>query len=411
MERVFVMAKHSDDVLDVISKEQCCGCQACAQACPKQCILMKADKEGFLYPHIEESLCIKCGVCKKVCPILCPEETEPVSKKPTAYAAVCLDEKIRSKSSSGGIFTLLAERTLSKGGVVIGAAMTHDQRGVHHIAVETNEKLAELRGSKYMQSSIGDTYSLAQKMLQNGREVLFSGTPCQIEGLYAFLQKDYPNLCCVDLICHGVPSPFVWSTYLEEQEKCANASVWRTFFRNKKCGWKTYAVLLEFSNNTAYERVFFQDAYMQAFLQNICLRPSCYKCRFKKLNRISDITLADYWGIQDQYPDMDDNKGTSLALIHSEKGQYYLDMCYNQLRLKEVPVLQAISGNPSMLRSACPHRYRKQFFDHLGKIPFDRLVEKYCKRTHTLKELVIILLKQMQVYSIIQKLKRICIKE
>lgn len=396
-----------NNTINIEHATQCCGCQACAQICPKNCITMQADLEGFLYPHIEESVCIDCGSCKKVCPIL-HSEPELTEKKPMAYAAINLDERTRLESSSGGVFTLLAEQTLNKGGIVFGAAMADDQHSVHHITVETKERLTELRGSKYMQSSVGDTYLQARKVLQAGREVLFTGTPCQIEGLKAFLQKDYPNLLCVDLICHGVPSSLVWSTYLTEQEKCAGAPVQRTFFRHKKYSWKTYAVLLEFSNHTTYERVNGEDAFMQAFLKNACLRPSCHACHFKKLNRVSDITLADYWGIQNQYPKMDDDKGTSLVLVHSAKGQYRLETLRAAMKLQEVPVAQAISCNPSMISSAQPHRQRKQFFAHLGEMPFEQLVKTYCGNKRSLKSMGVVLLKKTGLWPLFQKLKHRC---
>lgn len=382
------------NAISIDSPAECCGCHACAQICPKHCITMQADAEGFLYPHIDADVCIDCGACEKICPML-HSEPAPISKEPTAYAAINLDEKIRQNSSSGGVFTLLAEQTLDNGGIVFGAAMTADQHSVHHIAIETKEALAALRGSKYLQSSIGDTYLQVRKALKSGREVLFSGTPCQVEGLRTFLQKDYSNLFCVDLICHGVPSPLVWSTYLAEQENRVGAPARRTFFRYKKYGWKTYAVLLEFSNNTAYECVFLHDAFIQSFLRNVCLRPSCYSCHFKKLNRVSDITLADYWGIQNQYPDMDDNKGTSLVFVHSEKGQHHIDSLRTSMRLLEVPVAQAIKENPSMTISAHPHKQRKRFFKYLGKMPFESLVAKYCNSEKSLKSRIKILLKKL----------------
>ena len=392
-------------MIHIENQSMCCGCNACAQICPKHCITMQPDAEGFLYPQVDESACIHCDLCEKACPILqSPQESK--GKVPDAYSAINKNEEVRGQSSSGGVFSLLAEQTIQRGGVVFGAAMADDQHGVHHIVVETPEGLAALRGSKYLQSEVGNTYNEARQALQAGREVLFSGTPCQIEGLRTFLQQDYPNLLCVDVICHGVPSPLVWNTYLAQQEARAGAQARRTFFRYKKYGWKTYALLLEFSNNKVYECVLSRDAFMQAFLRNACLRPSCHSCRFKKLNRASDITLADYWGIQDQYPEMDDDKGTSLVLVHSEKGQRYLDALCTQLRIKDSPIEQALIGNPSMLHSAKAHRRRKQFFDNLGKMPFDALVAKYCKPERSLKNRLKSMLKKIGVEKIVWKLKR-----
>lgn len=363
-------------MIDIKKKENCCGCHACAQICPKHCITMQEDKEGFLYPKINEKTCINCGACEKVCPIM-RNAPEPKNKTPDAYAAINQDESVRLQSSSGGVFSLLAQWTIENGGVVFGAAMSEDCRSVRHIKAENVQELKELRGSKYLQSIIGNTYCQVKKELESGRKVLFTGTPCQIEGLKSFLQRSYENLLCVDLICHGVPSPLVWRTYLSEQENRAGAPTRRTFFRHKKYGWKTYALLLEFSNNKTYESILSKDAFMQAFLQDACLRPSCHSCRFKKLNRVSDITIADYWGIQNQIPQMDDDKGTSLVLLHSAKGkEIFRSICEN-LSYQKVDVKTAISGNPSMLTSVKPHRHRDEFFDHLGKVPFDVLVKRY----------------------------------
>lgn len=392
-------------MIHIENKMDCCGCHACAQMCPKHCITMCADTEGFLYPQVDTTTCINCGACEKVCPIM-QVQPSPEKTAPNAYAAINLDGPTRAQSSSGGVFTLLAERTIRNGGIVFGAAMAEDRHSVRHIAVETMEELAALRGSKYLQSTIGEVYGQVQAALRFGREVLFSGTPCQIEGLRAYLQKEDPNLLCVDIICHGVPSPRVWDTYLTEQETRAGAPARRTFFRHKKYGWKMYAVLLEFTNNTAYERIFEQDSFMQAFLRNACLRPSCFHCRFKKLNRVSDITLADYWGIQNQHPEMDDDKGTSLVLIHSAKGRQRIDALGAQLRLLEVPVEQALSGNPSMLHSVKPHRNRQQLFANLGKMEFDKLVEVYCQPETSRKAALVRRLKKMGLGPIIKVLKR-----
>lgn len=391
-------------MIQIQKKQDCCGCHACAQICPKHCITMQPDAEGFLYPNIDESACIDCGSCEKVCPII-HSTREPSNRKPMAYAAMNLDENIRLASSSGGVFTLLAEQTIDKGGIVFGAAMSEDQHSVHHIAVETKTGLTALRGSKYLQSAIGDTYLQARKALWHGRKVLFSGTPCQIEGLRTFLQKDYPNLFCVDLICHGVPSPLVWDTYLTEQEKSAGAPARRTFFRHKKYGWKTFAVLLEFANNTAYERVASADTFMQAFLRNACLRPSCYACHFKKMNRVSDITLADYWGIQNQYPEMNDNKGISLVLVHSEKGQCCLNELGHFSHLKSVPVAQALINNPAMCCSVRAHKHRRQFFSHLGRMSFSKLVATYARDEIPIRRIILCYLKSIGLEPLIRALK------
>ncbi len=365
-------------MLELKDKAQCCGCAACAQVCPKHCITMQADDEGFLYPQINQEQCVHCGLCEASCPVL---NVQPEAEgKPKAYAAYSKNEDQRQRSSSGGIFSLLAEQTLSTGGVVIGAEMTENCRSVRHVAIESQDELYRLQGSKYLQSQVGTTYAQAKQYLAEGRKVLFSGTPCQIEGLRTFLKKDYENLLCVDLICHGAPSPKLWEKYVDYREKCAGAQVQRTFFRYKKYGWKTYAVLFEFSNNTAYEQRFSQDLFMQMFLQNLCLRPSCYQCKFKKMHRVSDITLADFWGSQSVCPEMDDDKGLSAVMVHSEKGQKAIDALQNQAAWKQVNVEQVVAGNSSMVKSCEKPPKRDAFMQEMDGMTIQRLGEKYLKR-------------------------------
>ena len=194
--------------------EKCCGCSACMQACPKKCIIMKIDLEGFWYPKIKKSLCIDCHYCEKVCPVL--HLLKKTDKTPVAYAAYSNEEYKRLNSSSGGIFTHLAEYILGEKGVVFGASFNEDYKSVKHILVENENDLGKLRGSKYLQSDINETYKIAKEKLDSGCLVLFTGTPCQIEGLICFLQKDYENLLLVDVVCHGVPSPKIWRDYLKK---------------------------------------------------------------------------------------------------------------------------------------------------------------------------------------------------
>lgn len=391
-------------MLDLKDKAQCCGCASCAQVCPKQCITMQADNEGFLYPQINQEQCIHCGLCEKSCPVL---NVQPEAEgNPKAYAAYSKDADQRLRSSSGGIFSLLAEQTLDAGGIVIGAEMTEDCRAVQHAVIESKDALYRLQGSKYLQSQIGTTYTQAKQYLVQGRKVLFSGTPCQIEGLRSYLKKDDENLLCVDLICHGVPSPKLWAKYIDDQEKHAGAQVQRTFFRHKKYGWKTYAVLFEFSNNTAYERIFLKDPYMQMFLQNLCLRPSCYQCKFKKKHRVSDITLADFWGCKNVCPEIDDDQGLSAVMVHSGKGQKAIDALQDQAKWKTVDVMQAMVGNPSMTQSCEKPLTRGAFMQEMDKMTIQKLGKKYLKRV-SIKERVIEKVKPRIPSKIKNALKRL----
>lgn len=243
---------------------QCCGCEACAQRCPRGCIEMKADQEGFYYPTVNEAECIDCGLCDKVCAMQVKTDLNE-NVMPKAYVAFAKDNEIRKKSSSGGLFTVLASAVIKQNGCVFGAVMSEDCKTVFHAKAQNQQELEAMCGSKYVQSRILDTYKCVEQELIKCRMVLFSGTPCQVEGLKAYLDRDYQNLICIDLICHGVPSPKLWKKYVAHREHCAGASVRRTFFRYKKYGWKEYSVLFKFSNNMEYEHIFSRDVFGQMF--------------------------------------------------------------------------------------------------------------------------------------------------
>lgn len=324
---------------------------------------MQEDIEGFLYPVVNQQECVNCGLCEKVCPVL---NVKMIEQELTAYAAYANDDDIRMKSSSGGLFTLFARQILSDNGIVFGAAFDRDFM-VHHIAIESEEELYKLQGSKYLQSRIENTYQEAERHLKSGRRVLFTGTACQIAGLKKFLGSEYELLYTVDVLCHGVPSPKVWKKYLDYQEKCHGGAVTRTFFRQKSFGWKTYALKLQFSNSSTYEQIFSKDLFMQMFLANICLRPSCYACKFKTLSRPSDITIGDSWGIENYMPDMDDDKGTSVVLVHSKKGQELFDLCQSGMVFKEAEVDKILPSTADSRKSVAMHPCRTYFFKKLDR--------------------------------------------
>ena len=384
-----------------IKKSDCCGCAACASICPKKCIKMRPDSEGFLYPNIDVEECVKCGKCEKACPAL-NNQSETVEVTPSVYAGYVKDETVRLKSSSGGIFTELAKNVLDKGGVVFGAALSEDCKTLRHVEVDQEERLEILRGSKYFQSNISDAYVKIKKYLETGTEVLFSGTPCEIEGLKKYLQKDYDKLLCVDLICHGVPSANVWEKYLQYQEGRAGAPVQHAFFRHKENGWKLYSLLLTFSNDRLYKQIFKKDLFMQMFLDNLCLRPSCYECKFKKMNRQSDITLGDFWGCQDLCPEMDDDKGTSLIVVHSEKGKAIFNEIQKDIVSREVSFQAVEVGNPAYLVPSPKPLSRGDFMSHLNDWSIPKLCRKYLQKP-TLKQKV----KNMIPKNIKNYLKRI----
>lgn len=360
--------------MQICEVEKCTGCAACYGSCNKDAITMSADKEGFPRPVIDEKKCVSCGKCGKVCPVVNPQPEQ--AGQPNAFAAYNINEEERLASSSGGLFTVFAKYVLENGGVVFGAAFD-EQFGVSHICVQREEDLYKLQGSKYLQSEIRNTYFEAKQILQQGRMVLFTGTPCQIEGLLCFLGKNYDNLYTQDLICHGVPSPMVWKKYVKYREKNAGAPVRRTFFRHKKYGWKRYALSLEFAKDEAYLQIFGEDLYMKSFLRNFSLRPSCYDCQFKKLHRLADITLADFWEIEKVAPEMDDDKGTSLAIIHTEKGQKLWEAVQTGIIQKEVAIQDALKGNPSMTTSVSKPLKRDLFMKAIRNKRFDKCIDEY----------------------------------
>ncbi len=357
-----------------LSPQMCTGCAACAASCPNQCIKMVADDDGFLYPQIQVDRCTDCHFCASVCPVLHPKS---LTHTPDAYAVMNKNEDIRERSSSGGVFFLLAEYIIEQGGVVFGAKFDESFKVVHGYA-ETLEGVQAFMGSKYTQSEIGQTYSQAKEFLETGRLVLFTGTPCQIGGLKAYLRREYTNLLCQDVICHGVPSPAVWKKYIEYREAEAASTTRRTFFRHKKYGWKMFSVQFDFTNCTEYIQVHSVDLYMRSFLRDLDLRSSCYNCSFKGAAIEADITLADFWGIEKVAPEMDDNHGTSLVIVHTEKGCKLFEAIRGNTKWQQVDFEQAIMGNPSMVRSVPKNPNRDRFMLDIQTKPFEKVVKKYC---------------------------------
>lgn len=374
-------------MIRIKSKADCCGCWACAQKCPKQCIKMEEDSEGFLYPKIDIHQCIDCGLCNRICPVI--NQTESTDCPLSCYAAYCQDEIIRKESSSGGIFTLLAEMIISQGGIVCGAIFNSQWEVVHTI-IESKEDLAQLRGSKYVQSKIGGIFTDVERLLKQNKRVLFTGSPCQIAGLHKLLRKDYTNLSTVDFICHGVPSPGVWRRYLNEIQFLPKTIAKNRYiqksqslmplikeirFRDKSDGWKNYRFVLTFvepSNKGEYETISisqgrFENEYMNSFLKNYNLRPSCYKCPSKSGRSGSDITICDFWGIENEIENMNDDKGVSGIIINTKKGQHLFDLIKSKCYHQSVEIDRLIAHNKSYNNNCNEPIYRKYFFRRFAK--------------------------------------------
>ena len=357
-------------MIQIHNPADCCGCHACASVCAHGAITMQSDTEGFLYPVVDKSACADCGLCEQVCPVIHQASpTQPLN----VYVARNNNEVIRRQSSSGGIFTLLAEAVIREGGVVFGAKFG-EEWNVVHASTETLDGLAAFRGSKYVQSAIGNTYKEARNLLRQGRKVLFSGTPCQIAGLRRYLRKDYDNLLAVDVICHGVPSPMVWQRYLDEMRM--KGDITDISFRDKSNSWNRYDFRLRYTSPVTgangsscekeFKQLFAENTYMRGFLADLFLRPSCHSCPAKGPKGVSDITLGDYWGVEHEHPDWDDDKGSSVVIVHTEKGTAFvsnIDMVHSLTKLEVV-----CKYNPALVSSYPQHRNRTRFFSTRGSI-------------------------------------------
>lgn len=349
---------------ELATKEYCTGCTACASACPKGCITMIADKNGFLHPMIDADKCIMCGLCEKCCPVISPLKISEA--EPRVYAAFSRDERMRLESSSGGVFTELARSVLKDGGVVFGAAYT-TQFEVAHVCVEGEADLALLRGAKYAQSDLRGVFVDVKSKLKEGWNVLFSGTPCQVAGLKAFLGEEYDALLTVDFICHSVPSPKAWQEYTKYRAGHDNSGKLPCDInlRSKHSGWTNYQYsnLFTYADGHAYSVKSSESLYMKLFVGGYINRESCAKCQFKGYNRVSDLTIGDFWGIWDIAPEMDDNKGTSVVLVQSRQGAEQLRRVSGQLILKAVTLEEASRQNGAMLRASQPNVRRTEAFN------------------------------------------------
>lgn len=359
--------------MQISNIDKCCGCTACESICPKKAISMKPDNLGFLYPSIDSEKCINCGLCRNICPANGLEAENEIKE---SFAVMNTDSDIRMKSSSGGVFSLLAKKVISQNGIVFGVRLDENQIAVFDKA-ENYSQLETFYGSKYVQAEMRNAYTDCKNEVLSGRLVLFSGTPCQIAGLKSFLKKEYENLICVDFICHGVPSPALWQKYVKYQEKKSASSIVKTAFRHKKCGWKQYSLQLTFANCSEYCESFTQNKYMQLFLRDNCLRESCYNCFAKGTKRFSDITIADFWGIQNIDTSMDDDKGTSFVCINSVKGESLFRKITLLATYKSVITSNGIKYNPSMVMAVNRSKKRTRFEKSFKKKNIDWLYKKF----------------------------------
>lgn len=344
----------------ISDKKVCCGCSACVHVCPKQCVSFNEDDEGFHYPLVDRERCINCGLCEKVCPMLSRKDEHQIL---SVFAAKNNNDDVRLKSSSGGIFTILAEAIIDEGGVVFGARFDENWE-VMHDYTETKEGIEDFRTSKYVQSRIGNSYIQVRDFLKAGRKVLFSGIPCQIAGLMGFLRKEYANLLTVECVCHSVPSPGVWRSYLNTfllQQRKSKDQITSISFRNKESGWKNYNCSITYNDGTRYLKYREKDMWMQGFVKGLYCRLSCTNCPAKAYTSCADITIGDLWGITQLAPEIDDDKGMCVVLTHTQKAQEKLKIVNFEL-LKEFSFKEVSDKNRAITSRASYNSKREIFY-------------------------------------------------
>jgi len=379
-------------MLKLKKKSDCCGCGACFQICPANCINMKTDEEGFKYPVIDTDSCTRCGICVKVCPVINKgKKTQPVK----ILAAKNHSKETVNTSSSGGVFSVLAEHITASGNFVFGAGFNENWEVIHYGTSDPAE-ISSFRTSKYVQSDTAQSFLKIRSLLDAGKTVLFSGTPCQVRGLKLFLTKDYENLLTVDFICHGVPSPGIWKKYLQailnKNSVSSIKGIGKINFRDKSLGWRKFSLKISsYENKTILSESLKENSFLIGFLKDLYLRPSCHSCPSKGLSSGSDITIADFWGVQSILPDFNDDKGISLVILNTDKMENILkDSCHIADVDKKV-----LKKNYALHNSVRMNFNRKKFFQELGTgAELEPLILKYSKHSYLdrfLRKLSIIL--------------------
>lgn len=358
-------------MIEITDKSKCVGCEACSQVCPQQCISMDEDDEGFLYPIVDSKLCIGCSLCEKVCPVI-QHETKSKNETEIVYAVKNRDENIQYTSASGGAFSALVDWILERGGVVFGARY-NERFEVEHGEGSTTEECLRFRGSKYVQSKIGSTYVRVKERLKNGDLVLFSGTPCQVAGLKLYLRREYENLYTVDIICHGVPSPKVFRDYISFVERKGELSAINMRYKGK--GWLNSETLLVYKNGIQVCGDADSSLWGKLYFKHYITRPSCHCCRYVNFNREGDLTLADFWGIENKHADFYDPKGVSLLLVRAGKGEQLFNQIKTAFSVLESNTEECLQ--PMLYESSQPNPARDIFWRDYDKYPFEKLITNY----------------------------------
>lgn len=389
-------------------KQNCCGCSACLSICPQNAISMRCDDYGFIYPHIDQKKCIGCEKCVRACSFLHHDDFIPLNE-PIVYAAAAKNSNVLQKSTSGGIFTVLAKHILAKGGIVFGAAWQEDYF-VGHIRITKIEDLEMLQGSKYVQSNIGDTYLRARDDLQQGKWVLYSGTPCQISGLRSFLKKEYPNLYTVDIVCHGVSNSKLLSSdiqYLLKKYSLSDDNV-EIKFRTKDQGWGASGSIYDGKKSIPFSPII-SPYYYYYYLQNSIYRDSCYNCRYPSEHRIGDITLGDYWGIEKAHANVGNvihvKDGVSCVLVNNDKGKSLFDQISMDIEYIPSTLEKAKVRNGQLIQCCKKPQNREAIFDIYKKCGYDGVIQ-YWRKTEK-KDRMILHAKDLVPDSIKRFLKKL----
>lgn len=343
--------------LEYKNKKDCNGCGICTVGCPTSAIKMIEDSEGFFYPQIDEEKCINCGKCKNIC-----SNFNDSKGNEQGYMAINKNKEELENSASGGMFYILAKNVIEKKGVVFGVEYGEKLK-VQHNYYETLEECKKFQGSKYLRSDIGNSYEKVKEFLNQDRYVLFTGTPCQCNALKTYLGKEYEKLIVCDIICHANPSQKVFDKYIKELEERENKKIEKFNFRDKENGWKNSAPIVYFEDGSKME----EKSFYNAFVGELFDRPSCHDCKFSSINRVTDFTIGDFWGIEKIMPEVnDDNTGISLLTVNSEKASSIFDEVKYNMEFKAVDKEVAFTYNHHS--NVLPHKNRQKFFDNLDKM-------------------------------------------
>ena len=358
-------------------KEQCCGCTACMNICPKKAIKMVQDEEGFLYPQIDKEKCIECGLCKKICAFQNGYDIEGRIENPRVYAVKSKSDETRITSSSGGMFTEISDYVLKNGGTVYGVAFDDNLKAIH-IRAENYEERDRCKGSKYSQSELGTIFQDVKKDLENGKLVLFTGTPCQVSGINKFLNNtNKDNLILVDIVCHGAPSPMLFKEYIQFCEKVNKSKIKNYYHRSKDNGWEHQEKAV-YENGKIDQKTVLSQAWKMIFYTNLALRQSCYNCQYTNSKRASDITIADFWGIEKFNPEFVDKKGISMMIINTTKGKKIFENINDKLEYIEKTYEEAAEKNPQLRKSIDKNiAEREAFWNEYYSNGFSAIIKKY----------------------------------